>query len=501
MNSMSRDPFDESETTSGETTPRAARVGGAVLSVLLVAGVGFWTYQIGQQDAAQVPVIQALEGPAKLQPEDPEGLRVDHQGLTVTAIVEGIPPAPRPGDVRRAPPVAELADEDVAAADLPPVAELSPESRAVDDQDAAPLPDRVDQGPALADPLDDPPAELTVAPPAPLAPPSADAINDPEIAAVQDLPPALRPRNLPRPAQTPDRPNLPSSPEDNLETAPSPLPSQSLPPTPQADALPDAAVVPRGPDSTPAVPSAPPVEVVPDLATVGDPDPDAAVASDPPAQPSLDAADLTPQAAPDADADLTVTDGAPQIAPRPTPRPAGFVPPVSETPVSETPASPSSDDAAPNAAPASPDQTPPDQTPPDQTTPDQIAAEQASDSPEPVTRSLTPQADANDQDDPPNPEQAQQIDPERAAFPPTGTQLIQLGAFDSPEVARAEWTRLVRAHGDLLGTKGPLVQRTVVSGRVFFRLRAEGFANRAEARATCSALNARGLPCITRVQE
>ncbi|MEL6236032.1 MAG: SPOR domain-containing protein, partial [Pseudomonadota bacterium] len=296
-----------------------------------------------------------------------------------------------------------------------------------------------------------------------------------------------------------------------------------------ADVRPDAALATPGQDTAPADPSRAPTDAT-DPASVGDPtadpntDPADTVLRDPPAQPDLDAVERAPQAdpaAPDPAEDLTVTDGAPRVAPRPTPRPAGFVAPTNETPTNETPAnetpaspSPENDDAVattPDAVPVLPDQTPsdqtapdqatPDQATPDQTTPDQTTAERANDSPEPATRSLTPQPAQPAQDDPPSPDQARQIDPERAAFPPSGTQLIQLGAFDSPEVARAEWERLVRAHGDLLGTKGPLVQRTVVSGRVFFRLRAEGFANRAEARTTCSALNARGLPCITRVQE
>ncbi|RMH47579.1 MAG: SPOR domain-containing protein, partial [Alphaproteobacteria bacterium] len=87
------------------------------------------------------------------------------------------------------------------------------------------------------------------------------------------------------------------------------------------------------------------------------------------------------------------------------------------------------------------------------------------------------------------------------AFPPPGTPLIQLGAFDTPEVAQAEWQRLLRLHGDLLGTKGPLIQRTQSSGRVFFRLRAEGFEDLADARSTCAALTARGAACIPARQE
>ncbi|RMH48104.1 MAG: SPOR domain-containing protein, partial [Alphaproteobacteria bacterium] len=109
---------------------RFGRWAGAVLSVGIIVAVGMWTYRLGQRDAMAVPVIQALEGPARTQPDDPGGLRADHQGLTVTQVIAGTPPQPRPGEVRTAPAPEELAPEDLPAAALlhPPATAAAPSS-------------------------------------------------------------------------------------------------------------------------------------------------------------------------------------------------------------------------------------------------------------------------------------------------------------------------------------------------------------------------------------
>jgi len=80
---------------------------------------------------------------------------------------------------------------------------------------------------------------------------------------------------------------------------------------------------------------------------------------------------------------------------------------------------------------------------------------------------------------------------------PAGTRMIQLGAFDSAQTARTEWERFSRQHGDLLSAKESYIQRIDNSGRIFYRLRVAGYDNREQTRAACSALTARGLPCIT----
>ena len=77
-----------------------------------------------------------------------------------------------------------------------------------------------------------------------------------------------------------------------------------------------------------------------------------------------------------------------------------------------------------------------------------------------------------------------------------GTSLVQLGAFESPEVAGQEWARLTGRFGELLSGRERLVQQAVSGGRTFFRLRATGFADLAEARRFCSALVAEDAACI-----
>lgn len=88
-----------------------------------------------------------------------------------------------------------------------------------------------------------------------------------------------------------------------------------------------------------------------------------------------------------------------------------------------------------------------------------------------------------------------------AASLPAGTRLVQLGAFDSPEVAREQWDQLSRRFDVYLSGKTRIVQKATSGGRVFYRLRAMGFDDIADARRFCSALvagNADCIPVVTR---
>ncbi|MEL6884732.1 MAG: SPOR domain-containing protein [Pseudomonadota bacterium] len=79
---------------------------------------------------------------------------------------------------------------------------------------------------------------------------------------------------------------------------------------------------------------------------------------------------------------------------------------------------------------------------------------------------------------------------------PAGTRLVQLGAFDSAEVARAEWDKMQARFGDYLTGKDRVVQKAQSGGRTFYRLRAHGFEDLSDARRFCSALVAEGADCI-----
>ncbi|KKK92596.1 hypothetical protein LCGC14_2701340, partial [marine sediment metagenome] len=86
-----------------------------------------------------------------------------------------------------------------------------------------------------------------------------------------------------------------------------------------------------------------------------------------------------------------------------------------------------------------------------------------------------------------------EVDP---ATLPVGTRLVQLGAFDSDEVARAQWTRIGAKFDKFFDGKRRVVQRAKSGGKTFYRLRAEGFADLGDARRFCSALVAEGADCI-----
>ncbi len=79
---------------------------------------------------------------------------------------------------------------------------------------------------------------------------------------------------------------------------------------------------------------------------------------------------------------------------------------------------------------------------------------------------------------------------------PAGTRLVQLGAFDSPDVARKEWARLNSKFEDYLDGKQRVVMRAKSGGRVFYRLRAMGFADLSDSRRFCAALVAEKADCI-----
>ncbi|MDK3016342.1 SPOR domain-containing protein [Pseudodonghicola flavimaris] len=77
-----------------------------------------------------------------------------------------------------------------------------------------------------------------------------------------------------------------------------------------------------------------------------------------------------------------------------------------------------------------------------------------------------------------------------------GTRLAQLGAYDSPDVAREEWSKLFSRFGDYMEGKKRVIQKASSGGRTFYRLRAMGFDDLSDARRFCSALVAENADCI-----
>lgn len=87
----------------------------------------------------------------------------------------------------------------------------------------------------------------------------------------------------------------------------------------------------------------------------------------------------------------------------------------------------------------------------------------------------------------------QEIDPATLAV---GTQLVQLGAFGSADIARGEWDRLSGQFPDFFNGKTRVIQSATSGGQEFFRLRLGGFENADAARRFCTALLAQGVSCI-----
>ncbi len=125
---------------------------GGIVSIVLVAGLVAWGWQLLVRDVSGVPVVEALEGPMRVEPADPGGAQADHQGLAVNRIAEGQEAAPAADSIVLAPPPVALAEdrptgpvpraEAPLAAEEPAVAETlaveEPAPQAVPETAAAP---------------------------------------------------------------------------------------------------------------------------------------------------------------------------------------------------------------------------------------------------------------------------------------------------------------------------------------------------------------------------
>jgi hypothetical protein len=116
------------------------RLAGAAVFLGLIAALALWSYRLGTRDAGEVPVIRAMEGPSRLQPEEPGGLQTAHQGLEVNAVLAGRPaPLPRaPAPPQPAPPA--LAPEDGPQGELVQAAPAMLAARALEEAGELPSP-------------------------------------------------------------------------------------------------------------------------------------------------------------------------------------------------------------------------------------------------------------------------------------------------------------------------------------------------------------------------
>ena len=170
----------------GGTFAAVLNWGGAILSLILIAGLATWGWKLWVRDVTGVPVVRALEGPMRIAPEDPGGLTSEYQGLTVNRIAEervDVPPSER---LVLAPQPATLdEDEDLAMAELPAVApEPNPSMEAV----TVPPQSAESEGERLFAAVEEPEdgleaSEAMIEPAAALAPEPAPSATDLAVAA------------------------------------------------------------------------------------------------------------------------------------------------------------------------------------------------------------------------------------------------------------------------------------------------------------------------------
>ena len=81
-----------------------------------------------------------------------------------------------------------------------------------------------------------------------------------------------------------------------------------------------------------------------------------------------------------------------------------------------------------------------------------------------------------------------------------GSAVVQVGAFDNKALAESEWKRLEKLLGSILITKQMIIQKAESGGKIFYRLRASGFDNIADARQFCTAIDDKVacIPVVTR---
>ena len=89
---------------------------------------------------------------------------------------------------------------------------------------------------------------------------------------------------------------------------------------------------------------------------------------------------------------------------------------------------------------------------------------------------------------------------EPIAEPPIGSAVVQLGAFESKNLAKSEWQRFEKLLGSILISKKMLVQQAESGGKIFYRLRASGFDDISDARQFCTAISDKVacIPVVTR---
>ncbi len=121
MADVDYEEFEQSG-TGGDPGPMALLVNwiGAAVSFGLLAGLGVWGYNLSVRDVTDVPVIRAMEGPMRVQPEDPGGDLAEHQGMAVNAVqAEGVAEEPASRIILAPQPIDLAANNNIVISELP----------------------------------------------------------------------------------------------------------------------------------------------------------------------------------------------------------------------------------------------------------------------------------------------------------------------------------------------------------------------------------------------
>lgn len=106
----SRSEMDAAEELNSGNLQSMIHFLGGLVSIVLIAGLVAWGWQLLVRDVSGVPVVQALVGPMRVVPDEPGGAQAAHQGLAVNQIAEGQEAAPAADQIVLAPAPVELAD-------------------------------------------------------------------------------------------------------------------------------------------------------------------------------------------------------------------------------------------------------------------------------------------------------------------------------------------------------------------------------------------------------
>lgn len=113
---------------------RYRQIAGGLISLALVLGFFFWGYRIMVRDVSDLPVIKAMEGPARIAPDMPGGELARHMGLSVNSVA-AMGEAEEPADtLALAPGAGELGEDarPMAALAPEPPGDMQPEAEAGD---------------------------------------------------------------------------------------------------------------------------------------------------------------------------------------------------------------------------------------------------------------------------------------------------------------------------------------------------------------------------------